>query len=70
MEELFSYILHFVVLAVWLQETWKSSVESLENRNHLLFLAGLEDEEQSRCGSQDVSIGLSPGRLEAWRAGN
>ena len=69
LEELFSYILRFGVLAVCLQETWRSSTESLENSNCLLFLAGLDKEQQSRRGSQGVGIALSPKGVEAWRAG-
>ena len=48
---------------------WRSNTESLENSNCLLFLAGLDKEQQSRRGSQGVGIALSPKGVEAWRAG-
>ena len=68
-QELFSYILRFSILAACLQETWRSNTESLTNRNCLLFLSGLADDQQSRRGSQGVGIALSPQGVDAWKAG-
>ena len=48
---------------------WWSGIESLENNNCFLLLAGLDDEQQIRCGSQVVGIALSIQGVEAWRAG-
>ena len=56
LEELFSYILRFGILAACIQETWWSGTESLQNNNCILLLAGLEDDQQSRRGSQGVGI--------------
>ena len=69
MEELFSYILRFGILAACIQETWRSGTESLQNNNCILLLAGLEADQQSRRGSQGVGIALSPQGVEAWGAG-
>ena len=67
-QELFSYILRFSILAACLQETWRSNTESLTNRNCLLFLSGLTDDQQSRRGSQGVGIALSPQGVDAWKS--
>ena len=69
LEELFSYILRFGIIAACVQETWRSGIESLENNNCFLLLAGIDEEQQSRRGSQGVGIALSMQGVEAWRAG-
>ena len=69
LHELFSYILRLNILAACLQETWRTSNESLQNNNCILFLSGLEEDQQSRRGSQGVGIALSPLGVEAWKAG-
>ena len=69
LHELFSYILRFSILAACLQETWRTGNESLQNNNCILFLSGLEEDQQSRRGSQGVGIALSPLGVEAWKAG-
>ena len=68
-QELFSHILRFGILAACLQETWRSDTESLQNSNCLLFLSGLKEDQQSRRGSQGVGIVLSPQGVDAWKAG-
>ena len=68
-QELFSHILRFGILAACLQETWRSYTESLQNSNCLLFLSGLKEDQQSRRGSQGVGIVLSPQGVDAWKAG-
>ena len=52
LHELFSYILHLNILAACLQETWRTSNESLQNNNCILLLSGLDEDQQSRRGSQ------------------
>ena len=52
LHELFSYILRLNILAACLQETWRTSNESLQNNNCILLLSGLDEDQQSRRGSQ------------------
>ena len=69
LQEMFSHILRFSILAACFQETWRSGTETLSNSNCLLFLSGLPEDQQSRRGSQGVGIALSPQGVDAWRAG-
>ena len=70
LDELFSYIVRMSVLAACIQETWRSDVESLQNEQCLLLLAGLPSNLQAgKRGSQGVGIVLNADGVEAWKAG-
>ena len=70
LDELFSYMVRMSVVAACIQETWRSDVESLQNGQCLLLLAGLPSETQAgKRGSQGVGIALNGDGVEAWKAG-
>ena len=60
LDELFSYIVRMSVLAACVQEIWRSDVETLQNAQCLLLLAGLPSNLQAgKRGSQGVGIVLN-----------
>ena len=70
LDEFFSYVMRFGIIAACIQETWRSDTESLQNEQCMLLLSGLEANSQAgKRGSQGVGIALSPDGVEAWRAG-
>ena len=67
-EELFFTLKKRELFAICLQETWRSGLETLENDNCLLLLAGLDEKEmRSNRGEQGVGIALSSAAVEGWK---
>ena len=67
LEELFYGLTNRNLLAVCMQETWRTAA-TLMNGNCRLFLAGLkEDDMKSNRGEQGVGIALSQRGVEAWK---
>ena len=56
------------LFAICLQETLRCGVETLENDDCLLLLAGLDEKEmKSNRGEQGVGIALSSAAVEGWK---
>ena len=60
LKKTFLYILLFGVFPVCLQEIWGCSTKLLENSNCLLFLSGLDKEQQIQRGSPGIKVSVSP----------
>ena len=68
LEELFFCMRKRNILALCMQETWRSGSETLENGGCLLFCSGLEkDQMKSNRGEQGVGIALSQKGVAAWK---
>ena len=68
LDELFHVVNTRNILAACVQETWRCGFEIIEHDNCRLITVGLDDNDQSRRGSQGVGIVLSAKGTEAWKA--
>eukprot|EP00957_Ditylum_brightwellii_P196019 14935198-Ditylum_brightwellii.AAC.1 len=64
MDELFHNLHECNIFVAMIQETWLTGENSLKSEGYTLIFHGLALAEQSRRGSQGVTIALSPQAMD------